>query len=353
MREVVNVPLRGIGKTSVEHLAAAARERGIPLLAMARQAGTVPALTGKAARGLEEFTRLIDELTAWRDRPAEEVVAELLKRTNYREHLAAEKRDNGNDRSANLDEVITAAREFDQAHPGSSIQDFLAEITLASAIDRWEQDSGAITLMTLHAAKGLEFPVVFIVALENGLLPHARAGENENQEEEERRLFFVGITRAQRELYLSRCVVRTFRGQQQATFSSKFLTELPEGPVVVRDLSGVGGRSDMSPAMAGGRRPPFGYDQRPRSAPGEFRLTTAAALAGSLGGMVPGGAHAQINLDAFQIGVLVVHPEYGLGRITATEGEGTGRKGKVAFAVGPARTFVFAKSPLKPMSKPT
>ena len=186
---------------------------------MARQAGTVPALTGKAARGLEEFTRLIDELTAWRDRPAEEVVAELLKRTNYREHLAAEKRDNGNDRSANLDEVITAAREFDQAHPGSSIQDFLAEITLASAIDRWEQDSGAVTLMTLHAAKGLEFPVVFIVALENGLLPHSRANENENQEEEERRLFFVGITRAQRELYLSRCVVRTFRGQQQATFA--------------------------------------------------------------------------------------------------------------------------------------
>jgi DNA helicase II / ATP-dependent DNA helicase PcrA len=350
---VVNVPLRGIGKTSVEHLAAAARERGIPLLAMARQAGTVPALTGKAARGLEEFTRLIDELTAWRDRPAEEVVAELLKRTNYREHLAAEKRDNGNDRSANLDEVITAAREFDQAHPGSSIQDFLAEITLASAIDRWEQDAGAVTLMTLHAAKGLEFPVVFIVALENGLLPHARAGENENQEEEERRLFFVGITRAQRELYLSRCVIRTFRGQQQATFSSKFLTELPEGPIVVRDFSGVGGRSDLSPDLAGGRRPPFGYDQRPRSAPGEFRLTTAAALAGSLGGIVPGGAHAQINLDAFQIGVLVVHPEYGLGRITATEGEGTGRKGKVAFAVGPARTFVFAKSPLKPMRKPT
>jgi DNA helicase II / ATP-dependent DNA helicase PcrA len=122
---------------------------------------------------------------------------------------------------------------------------------------------------------------------------------------------------------------------------------------VVRDLSGVGGPSDPSPAMAGGRRPPFGYDQRPRSAPREFRLTTAAALAGSLGGIVPGGARAQINLDAFQIGVLVVHPDYGLGRITATEGEGTGRKGKVAFAVGPARTFVFAKSPLKPMSKPT
>lgn len=122
---------------------------------------------------------------------------------------------------------------------------------------------------------------------------------------------------------------------------------------MVRDFSGVGGSSNLSPALAGGRRPPFGYDQRVRSAPGEFRLTTAAALLGSLGGIVAGEAHPRVNLDAFQIGVLVVHPEFGLGRITATEGEGTGRKGKVAFAVGPPRTFVFARSPLKPMSKPT
>ena len=110
--------------------------------------------------------------------------------------------------------------------------------------------------MTLHAAKGLEFPVVFIIALENGLLPHSRAGENDNQIEEERRLFFVGITRARRELYLSRCVVRTFRGQQQATFPSRFLEELPEGPIVVRDLSGVG-RSELSAVVRSGWRQPY------------------------------------------------------------------------------------------------
>ena len=110
--------------------------------------------------------------------------------------MQADGRDNGEDRLANLDELITAAREFDQQNPGASIQDFLAEITLASAIDRWDQETGAVTLMTLHAAKGLEFPVVFIVALEEGLLPHSRANENDNQMEEERRLLFVGITRA-------------------------------------------------------------------------------------------------------------------------------------------------------------
>ncbi len=94
--------------------------------------------------------------------------------------------------------------------------------------------------MTVHAAKGLEFPVVFIVGLEEGLLPHSRAFKDGNDIEEERRLFFVGITRARRELYLSRCRVRSFRGQMQATEPSTFLSELPEGPIVVRDLSGVG-----------------------------------------------------------------------------------------------------------------
>jgi DNA helicase II / ATP-dependent DNA helicase PcrA len=348
---VVNVPPRGLGKTSIEHLTTAARQRGVPLLEMAREARSIPALKDKAGRGLEDFGRLIDELAAWRDRAALEVVEQLLSRIDYRAHLKADSRDNGDDRLANLDELITAAREFDLDHPESSIQDFLAEITLASAIDRWDDNSGAVTLMTLHAAKGLEFPVVFIIALENGLLPHARAGENSNQVEEERRLLFVGITRARRELYLSQCVMRTFRGQQQATFPSKFLSELPEGPIVVRDLSGVG-RPGNPQAYGLGRRQPYRQDPRPAPLPRDFRLMTAADLAAASGVILPGAAQGLADLDAFKPGVSVVHPEFGLGRITAIEGEGAGRKGHVAFAVGPARTFILAKSPLRDMARP-
>jgi DNA helicase-2/ATP-dependent DNA helicase PcrA len=321
---VVNVPARGLGKTSIEHLTLAARQRGVPLLAMAREARSIAALKDKAARGLEDFARLIDELSALRDRPAEEVIQQLLTRTDYREHLKADTRDNGDDRLANLDELISAAGEFDATNPGVSIQDFLAEITLASAIDRWDDDSGAVTLMTLHAAKGLEFPVVFIIALENGLLPHARAGDNSNQIEEERRLLFVGITRARRELYLSRCVVRTFRGQQQATFPSKFLGELPEGPIVVRDLSGVG-RSSYAQSFAPGPRQPYRPAARPPAPPRDFRLKTAAELAGAPGALFPGPQRGQADLDVFKPGISVVHPEYGLGRIVAIEGEGAGR----------------------------
>jgi DNA helicase-2/ATP-dependent DNA helicase PcrA len=345
---VVNVPPRGLGKASIEALSAAAREQGVPLLATARRAWTVPALKEKAAKAFDDFARLVDELAALRDLAAEEVVSRLLVQTGYREHLAGEAKGSGEERLANLDELITAAREFDQVHPGSSIQDFLAEITLASPIDRWDQDTGAVTLMTLHAAKGLEFPVVFIVALEEGILPHARGNEDRAELEEERRLLFVGITRARRELYLSRCCVRSFRGQQQATLSSRFLSELPEEPMTVRDLSGVGYR-DVRPRPSGGHRPHRRPEQRP-AAPPSFRLTTAADLAAAPGGpvlSVPGAA----DLDALRQGVSVLHPEYGLGRIVAVEGAGPNRKGRVAFAVGPERTFVLAKSPLRPVGR--
>jgi DNA helicase-2/ATP-dependent DNA helicase PcrA len=103
----------------------------------------------------------------------------------------------------------------------------MEEISLTSAVDRLKDESGAVTLMTLHAAKGLEFPVVFIIGLEQGILPHARSNDNENELEEERRLLFVGITRAERELYLSHCRVREFRGQRMAAIPSSFWASSP------------------------------------------------------------------------------------------------------------------------------
>ncbi len=350
---IVNVPPRGLGKTTLDHLARAARERGIPLLAMARQASQVEGLKEKAIRGLQDFTRLIDELVGLCDHSADQVILQILDRTGYRNHMAEDSRDNGEDRLANLDELISAAREFDQEHPGASIHDFLADVTLASPIDRWDQQTGAATLMTLHAAKGLEFPVVFIVALEEGLLPHTRAHDDDTQLEEERRLLFVGITRAQRELYLSQCRIRTFRGQQQATFPSRFLEELPPEPVEYRDRSGIELPQPHAGRASGSwprRSDPYPRAQR---SPREFRMTTAAELAGSSagGGVGPTGSAAG-NVDALRPGVTVVHPQFGIGRIVSVEGAGPRRKGTVAFAVGEPRTFVLAMAPLRPLGRP-
>ena len=360
---VVNVPPRGIGKTTLGKLAERADALNIPLLAMARQAANVPGIKDRAARALRDFGLLMDELVALRDHAAEEVIRKLITLTGYRVSLAA---DPGNeDRLANIDELISAAREFDREHPGGSVVDFLEEISLASAVDRWKDDSGAVTLMTLHAAKGLEFPVAFIIGLEQGILPHSRANESDDELEEERRLLFVGITRAERELYLSHCRIREFRGQRQATIPSCFIGELPDESVNFRDLTDGGmpqsgpsswrNRDDDSFRHGGGGNPSAGIEPRrpkPVDRISEFRLVTAADLMGSkaAGGSKPtisSEASDPATIAALQPGATVMHPQYGLGRIMAIDGAGPNRKGRIHFTIGGERTFILAKAPIR------
>jgi DNA helicase-2/ATP-dependent DNA helicase PcrA len=340
---VVNVPPRGVGATSLEKLTECARDRGLPLLAMARQASSVPGLKDRAVAALRDFGLLMDELNALRDHTAEEVTARLLSLTGYYAFLKDAK-GGGEDRQANLDELVSAAREFDSEHPGASVIDFMEQVSLVSSVDQWKEGTGAVTLMTLHAAKGLEFPVVFIVGLEQGILPHSRASEDDRETEEERRLLFVGITRAERELYLSHCRVREFRGQRQVTIPSEFLAELPEDVVEYRDLSESSSTpvSSFTTYPSAPRRQAF----RPPAAAGGFRITTAAAL----GGEAPAGAPPD-DLSAFRPGVHVLHPQYGLGKIVAIDGAGPDRKGRVAFALGGERTFVLSKSPLRAVTR--
>jgi DNA helicase-2/ATP-dependent DNA helicase PcrA len=263
--------------------------------------------------------------------------------SGYREALSAEG-PTGEDRLANLDELISAAREFDREHPGGTVVDFLEDISLASAVDRWKDDSGSVTLMTLHAAKGLEFPVAFIVGLEQGILPHSRANESDDELEEERRLLFVGITRAERELYLSHCRIREFRGQRQSTIPSCFLAELHEDAMMIRDLTG--GETPMSSPPPWRDRPEWPKSKGKLS---EFRLMTAADLAGAGPNLSP--TPSSDVLCDFQPGVSVMHPQYGIGRIIAIDGAGPNRKGRVAFTLGGERTFILAKSPLKPVKR--
>jgi DNA helicase-2/ATP-dependent DNA helicase PcrA len=333
---IVNAPPRGVGKTTLEHLAARAQELGLPLLAMARQAHAVPELKDKAVRALRDFGLLMNELTALLDRTAEEVIPKILSLSGYHDYLEKEGKAESEERLANLEELVSAAREFDREHPGASVLEFLEEISLASAVDRCKDEAGAVTLMTLHAAKGLEFPIVFIVGLEQGLLPHARSSDSLAELEEERRLLFVGITRAKRELYLSHCKVREFRGQRLTAIPSAFLRELPADALVVRDYSEP--ETHVAP-------PARRVGPAAAVLPGTFRLTTAAALGGA-----PMPAAGPADLDAFRPGVAVVHPEYGIGRIVAIDGAGPKRKGRVAFTLGGEKSFVLAFSSLRLVS---
>ena len=407
---VVNTPPRGLGKTTLDHLRNHAQRVGTPLLRAAREAEQVAAIKDKAARGLRDFALLVDELAALREQPAEAALRTVLALTGYREHLAEAPRGEAEERLANLDELVSAAREYDATHAEPTLSGFLEDVSLVSAVDRMRDDAGEVAVMTLHAAKGLEFPVVFIIGLEEGILPHSRSSESREELEEERRLLFVGITRAEKELTISHCKIREFRGQRQVTIPSCFLNELPEDSTEFEDRSdreplgsnwgeescwasrssgrdgtnfgfglgvsprsgGGGGRSrgsrtgiddhDAIDTPAGDDLPEVpvqrsvGSSNTKSQESSGFRMITAADLAGDRSSKTSHddssaspdaiGKLGPRDLERLKPGTAVLHPHYGLGRVTGIDGAGPQRKGRIRFAAG-EKTFVLAKTPLR------
>jgi len=242
---VVNVPPRGIGRTSLDRLAAWADDHGTSRLDAAAAADRIPGLSKKAAKGLIAFTRLHKELgnTAGREVRVGDLLEAVLERSGYRSYLAeeADDADTEEDRLANVEELLTAARQFDETfRAGASrggdlsgdVEDqdalggFLETTALVADADAWDSGSDRVALMTFHAAKGLEFPVVYMVAMEDGILPHERSLDQPDQLEEERRLVFVGITRAREEAHASCSRMRDYRGQRRVAAPSIFLAEM-------------------------------------------------------------------------------------------------------------------------------
>src|SRR5947209_4277172 len=233
----VNEPARGIGKVSLEHLRAYAEPRDLSLLAAAAHVEHVAAIKGKAAAGLRTFVQLMDDLRAVSEAAPDEVIRQVLNRSGYRAMLANSTDSEDQERLANIEELITAAKQFADEDSSRTLGDFLENITLASDVDGWDERQDSVSIMTLHSAKGLEFPVVYMTAVEQGLLPHERSLAKAEDVEEERRLAFVGITRAMEELYVSHARLREFRGQTLYAVPSMFLDELPEEGTQSTDLS--------------------------------------------------------------------------------------------------------------------
>jgi DNA helicase-2/ATP-dependent DNA helicase PcrA len=379
LARVINTPTRGLGKVALERLTDYARTRSISLLEACSESAAIPGAKDRTAATLRDFAMLINELKhyAEEEKPSE-FIKRILNETGYQAMLTSLPDAEAKERTDNVQELISAAHQFEDDHPGSAtIRTFLEEVTLSSAVDRWEEGEGSVTLMTMHAAKGLEFPVVFIVGLEEGILPHRRAAESESEMEEERRLLFVGITRAQKELFISHCRVREFRGTRSATINSPFLRELPlQGVERINDTGhssradqywsddSYGSRSGGSGYSQGGygqSRSEYGRDSAGRSASPERlsetrpKIMTAAdlarlhasasAAAGAESAAVPSGPKP--NPGDFQIGTSVAHPSYGVGRVTALEGVGPKAKARVHFATRGEVAFVIALSPLK------
>jgi DNA helicase-2/ATP-dependent DNA helicase PcrA len=334
---IVNEPPRGIGKVSLDHLQAYAEEARVSLLAACADVHKITAIKGKAATGLRYFHKLITGLRSVLQQPPEAVIREVLDCTGYRTMLKTSGDDEDQERLTNIEELISAARQFSMEKPEAKIEDFLEQITLASDVDSWDENEDHVSVMTLHSAKGLEFPVVYMLAMEQGILPHERSLEHADDVEEERRLAFVGITRAMKELYLCHARMREFRGQTLYGVPSMFLEELP-AEVESLDMSHAASYRSATDTYRGGSHAASASWLETGLAPPPIKPAKPAVSFG--GGTSP-------NPDEFQAGLVVQHPTYGIGQITDVNGFGAMRKVKIRFAVGGEKTFIASKVQLQ------
>jgi len=228
LRRVLNVPRRGIGEGTVRRLETWARAEGASLWDALRRAGDA-GVTGAARRAVDEFVGIVERLAAFAaDHAAWEALDRALDLTGYRRALEAEETDEAYARLENLDELAAVAREVEELAGDASLEAFLQHLALITDADVVDERTDRVTLMTLHSAKGLEFPVVVLAGLEEGTFPHARALEEPSGMEEERRLCYVGMTRARQRLLLTYARQRTLYGMSRPSEPSRFLAEIPE-----------------------------------------------------------------------------------------------------------------------------
>ncbi len=230
---IINEPRRGIGRTTLERIEEHAYRLGVSHLDAARDAQRIPGLSGKIRKAVLDFVKLFDYFERIDEGKIETLIAAILSETQYDAQYENSDDEEDRQRLANIEELLSEAKEFDRQFSGENpLEIFLEQVALASDIDAWDDDSDRVSLMTLHAAKGLEFPVVYLIAVEEGMIPHERSSNDAMQLEEERRLFFVGMTRAEEELRLSRTQYREFRGSYNVSILSRFLMELPQDEIL-------------------------------------------------------------------------------------------------------------------------
>ena len=226
---IINTPLRGLGKTSQDRLVRWADREGVGLLDACSRASEVPKLSKAAIAKFKAFGRMIGELSLADAGSVESLLTKVIDRTAYTKPWIGSPADQDQQRLANVEELVAAARQFDATYrEETSLEGFLEQACLVSDTDAIDNTAGQVTLMTLHAAKGLEFTVVYLIGLEEGLLPHERAlrSDDRHELEEERRLLFVGITRAKTELYLTQSLRRSIHGREMPTIPSLFASEI-------------------------------------------------------------------------------------------------------------------------------
>lgn len=326
LERTINTPTRGIGNTTVKKLKDWAAAQGTGLFHAIQHIGSIPEITGKSALAIKRFSELISGLQQLPRSPVEDIIKRVIEKTNYFAFLRESGEKESKDRIANVEELVNAAHEYDITYGEGTLQGFLEEVALVSDVDELEDTAEAVTLMTLHTAKGLEFPVVFLTGMEEGLLPHSESNDVDEEIEEERRLCYVGITRAMKELFLTHAKRRMRYGQMNVCRSSRFLDEIPDEILDKIDKT----NRDYSY---------YTYSKGPLfdETPPKFDLDTADPARITTGG----------DSFSFSSGEVVRHPLFGIGRILEVSGCNEKASVKVSFNVGGTKHLMLAYAKLE------
>jgi DNA helicase-2/ATP-dependent DNA helicase PcrA len=332
IKRILNTPKRGVGDTSVAKLDLFAKEEGISFFEALRSA-SLAGVSGPARRGIDSLIVAVDEVATQESQTPEALLTAILEKSGYLADLEAEHSIEADGRRENIEALLASAREF------ARIDEFLEQVSLYTDTDELGEDD-KVVLMTLHAAKGLEFPVVFIIGVEEGLFPHSRAFTDANELEEERRLAYVGITRAQEKLFVSHAWSRNQFGATQYNPPSRFLDEIPEE--LVEHEGDVRTRTTSQRRRADEGRRSFGsFD--PDDEFRERQVEAAISAGRSATRPQPSQAH-ELGL---RIGDSVEHAAFGEGVIIDITGSGQDAEAVVNFRERGRKHLILAWAPLK------
>ena len=321
LQRIINVPKRGIGSSSIDKMANFAINYDTSMY-QALDSVELMGLSPKITKATAEFRDLISRYTQMQEYlSVTELVEEVLEKTGYREMLKAEKSIEAQSRLENLDEFLSVTKNFEENSEDKSLVGFLTDLALVADIDKLDDDgeqTDAVVLMTLHSAKGLEFPVVFLIGLEEGVFPHSRSLMEEAEMEEERRLMYVGVTRAEEQLFITNAQMRTLYGRTSMNSPSRFIKEIPgdllEGIEPVRKSSSLG----SSTSFAGKSRHSQLQSQPQTQTQRKAVVRPATTLTG--------GEEAQ-----WKVGDKAEHGKWGIGTVVSVKGNGEGTELDIAF----------------------
>ena len=318
---IINVPKRSIGATTVAKLQDYAREKGTSLFMTLTQLHLIDSIKGKTKEKLEEFGILIFTLVSeMEDKTVLDILESILDRTGYLAQLEESTDPQDQARGENIGELLSVAKDFQDTNPSGTVEDFLEQVALVNDVDSFEQEEAKVTLMTLHAAKGLEFPIVFLCGLEEGLFPHSRTLMNPEEIEEERRLAYVGITRAEKELYISNATTRTVFGRTSSYLPSRFIDEIPE---------------ELVDGLRAKRKVP---DDIKRHVPQHMSVTSRPVTKPIVRNEV---------IADWKVGDTAIHSKWGNGKVINVTGEGAGMKLTIEFPTQGVRVVMAKFAPVK------